>query len=223
MQKINLNTAIQCKKIIEPIKKIVEPGELGLGIEIILKDRNGRIERQEVKKSNSFVRQFLELLFAHSKMTSGSLPVPAKNTDGEQLFVWATGDTFNCSAATGVTTAGIVVGSDVTTPTIDDYALGSLIAHGTGAGQLQYSALVFGAPASDGTTSQFTMSRNFTNGGGANVTVYEIGLIGSARAVLNYTGSSVRYFLLARDVIPDGVVIEDGKTLTLNYRVQATL
>jgi hypothetical protein len=45
-------------------------------------------------------------------------------------------------------------------------------------------------------------------------TVYEFGLIGKAPA----SGAAYREFLMARDVVPDGVYVSNGQVLTITYR-----
>jgi hypothetical protein len=114
-------------------------------------------------------------------------------------------------------TYGVVVGTGVGAPTINDYQLGTIISHGSGAGELQYSAVTWGAPASDATTSQMTITRNFANASGGDITVNEIGLY-----MKSYDGAN-RYFCVIRDKIDGGITVPDGQTLTINYRLQATI
>ena len=70
-----------------------------------------------------------------------------------------------------------MVGTGNTAPTINDYNLESKISHGTGAGQLQYGAVTFGEPTCDASSCHFTITRDFSNSSGAEIVVYEIGLI----------------------------------------------
>lgn len=110
------------------------------------------------------------------------------------------------------------MGTGTNVPTINDYTIQTLISHGTGAGQLQYSAVTFGAPSSDATTSQFTVTRNFANGSGAQVTVHELTLV-----VQSYADSNIQYsHMVIRDMIPGGIAVPNGQTLTVNYRIQVT-
>jgi hypothetical protein len=125
---------------------------------------------------------------------------------------------FDVLAGAGTVTFGIAVGTGNTAVTITDHVLETPIAHGTGAGQLQYGAVTFGAPASDATTSQFTITRDFANGSSGTITVKEIALY--ARCC-DQAGTT-RYFMLARDVITDQAVT-NGQTLTVNYRPQVTI
>ena len=90
---------------------------------------------------------------------------------------------FNSNALAGVVTQGIIVGlgynPGAPTPTISDYVLTFPIAHDSGAhgaNTLQYGGTSFGAPSSDSTTTQFTITRNFANATAGAITVYEIGL-----------------------------------------------
>ena len=122
------------------------------------------------------------------------------------------------NAGAGVTTFGTVVGTGNTAPTINDYVMETPIAHGAGAGQLQYGAVSWGAPSSDASVSQFTITRNFANGSGGDITVNEIGLIMNSQ----YGDVELNY-LTVRDVVGGGILVPDGETLTVNYRIQATV
>jgi len=130
---------------------------------------------------------------------------------------------FDCAAAAGDQNKGIMVGTGTTAPTIDDYQLGTRITHGTAAGQLQHGGVAFGLPASDPTTSQFTITRDFANASGGSITVNEIGLYVRASAVDYGGGYGDRYFMVIRDVIAGGLAVPNGQTLTVNYREQAVV
>jgi hypothetical protein len=131
---------------------------------------------------------------------------------------YAKGYLLDVMASIGVATFGIIAGTGVNAPTINDYALQSPIVQGTGAGQLQYAAVTFGTPASDATTSQVTVTRNLTNGSGNSITINEIGLICRA-----YYTDEAGYFLIIRDVISGGIAIPNGQTITINYRPQVVI
>ena len=135
---------------------------------------------------------------------------------GAQIAAGGANVTFDVLAAAATSTFGVVVGTGAVAPTISDYQLGAQIAHGVGVGQLQYSAVTFGAPASDATTSQVTITRNFANASGGAITVNEIGLYCRA-----YYSSAIGYFMIIRDVIAGGISVPNGQTLTVNYRPQA--
>ena len=202
----------------EEIPHVLVPGEMGAVLELIVKDKDGKVTEKRVMKSESFVRQFMELLFITSTSNWQQNRYPIRDTGNvvRNVYKYAPNH-LRCDIGAGVVTNGVVVGTGTVAPTIDDYALGAIIAHGTGAGQLQYSAMTFGAPASDATTSQFTLTRDFANGSGGAITVNEIGLF-----VLSYDDAE-RYFMTIRDVISGGISVPNGQTLTVNYRIQAVV
>lgn len=126
----------------------------------------------------------------------------------------APGVGMTCNAGAGITTYGTVVGSGTGAFDFDNYALGTLIAHGTGAGQLQYGAVTFNAPQTSGNDRYFEIIRTFQNGSGSGVTVNEIGLYGNSASV---------YFCLAREVLGTSITVPNGQTLTVTYKIKITL
>ncbi len=151
---------------------------------------------------------------------------------------WASGVSIalDVLAGAGTVTYGIRAGTGNTPATIDDYALETPIAEGTGAGQLSHGGVTFGIPAADATVSQFTITRNLANGSGGAIIVKEVGLycrcysydIGDYAGgtyPFIYSGGSrqTRYFAIIRDVLAVPKSIPDGQTLTINYRPQVTL
>jgi hypothetical protein len=212
--------------LIFPDKTILKEGEVGATIELIVSDtKTGKVsQRIGPIRSESFTKQFMQLLLVqvaqaprHSTWATRPSIKDISNTDRSVI---GSSHTFDCTAAIGDVGTGIVVGTGNTAPTITNYVMETLIAHGVGAGQLQYGAVTFGAPASDVTTSQFTITRNFANGSGGPITVNEIGLYCEARGVAQGVYWS---FLTIRDVIGGGITVPDGQTLTVNYRPQAVI
>ncbi|MBA7677973.1 hypothetical protein ES703_86240 [subsurface metagenome] len=201
------------------IKQILKPGEVGATIELVVRDRYGKItDHRGPMRSKSFVRQFLELLFIQALQIPEALAYPVRDTANVLQAICESGKTFACDAGIGVVTHGIIVGTGAVAPTINDYVLGTPIAHGVVGGQLQYGAVTFGAPASDATTSQFTITRDFANGSGAGITVNEAGVYVKA-----YEYNLDYYIMTIRDVIGGGILVPNGQTLTVNYRPQGAI
>ncbi len=216
-------------RIAEPEKTVLRPGEVEATIEWFVSDtKTGKIlEYQSPKRAESFTKAFFQLLYMQMAHLHVRLGMVIKCTDGNDYMVYSTGDFLNSNAALNIDTAGVIVGSGNIAPTINDYAMGTKIAHGTGSGQLQYGAVTFGAPASDLTTSQFTITRNFANASGASVTVNEIGLYVSQYTHVQYPAHGQYPFtvnaMILRDVISGGIAVPNGQTLTVNYRPQAVV
>lgn len=203
----------------DEIPHLLVPGEVGAVLELTVKDKRGKITDHRVMRSKSFVRQFLELLWIQTFQIPESKAHGMIDTGNIYREIWATGQTFRCDAAASSVLFGIIVGTGNTAPTINDYVIETLIAHDAApptGGALQYSAVTFGAPASDASVSQFTITRNFANASGGAITVNEIALY-----VKGFDTVS-RYFMTIRDVIGGGIAVPDGQTLTINYRKQAT-
>jgi len=202
----------------EKIKHLLLPGEVGAILELTVTDKDGKVTEQRILKSKSFVRQFLELLWIQALQIPEVAPYNMRDTANALQNICESSYIFACDGGVGIITHGIVVGTGAVAPTINDYKLGTIIAHGVAAGQLQYSAVTFGAPASDATTSQFTITRNFANASGGAITVNEIGLYVKA-----YLYLVTYYFMTIRDVIAGGIAVPNGQTLTVNYREQAVI
>ncbi|MBA7564254.1 hypothetical protein ES708_05916 [subsurface metagenome] len=208
-------------KVIKPgeVKEILKPGEVGATIELVVRDRDGKItDHRGPMRSESFVRQFLELLWIQMYQIETVLPYSMKDTGNVARDIQESGFNFAADAGVGVVIQGIIVGTGAVAVDIDDYVLGTPIAHGVAGGELQYGAVAFGAPASDATTSQFTITRDFANGSGGGITVNEIAVYVKAKEDV-----TDRYFMTIRDVIGGGILVPNGQTLTVNYRPQAAI
>jgi len=201
----------------EEIPHILEPGEVGAVLELEVRDKDGNVTNQKRMKSESFVRGFLELLYIHMNMIGQFVGYEVRDTEDTMRTLRASPLTFRCDGGVGELDYGIRVGLGSTDPHIDDYQLETPCGEGTGADEFQHGAVSFGAPASDGTVAQFTITRNFANDSGASINVEEVGLY-----TLSSDGSD-RYIMCIRDVIAGGILVPPGQTLTVNYRVQVML
>ncbi len=214
-------------KIVNPdkIHTLLEPGELGAMIDWkVWNPKTGNVLEQVSKKSESYVRQFLELLFVQMTKPPRNYGIDVRDTSNTVRTVVVydmQASNYNYlldvrEAAAGAN-YGIRVGTGNTAPTINDYAIETPIAHGAGAGQLQYDTVTFGTPASDATTSQLVVTRNFSNASGGAIIVEEVGLICRA-----FYLTAAGYFLIIRDTT-GGINVPNGQTLTVNYRLQAVV
>ena len=210
-------------EIVKPDKELLMPGELGATVELTVSDsRTGKVtEHRGPMRSESFVRQFLELLWMQMYPIGMLTEYQLRDTGNNLRQIATTSYMFAANAGIGVITFGIVGGTGNTPPTVNDYALQTPILHDSSpptAGRMQYGAVTYGAPSSDTTTSQFTITRNLANASGGSVTVNEIGVYVEASVY-----STIYYFLTIRDVIGGGIAVPNGQTLTINYRPQAVV
>ena len=110
-------------------------------------------------------------------------------------------------------TYGILVGSNDTPPTNEDFKLLEKIEHGDGTGQLEYDEMMFLDINISGGYVKLPFLRTFYNNSGATITVKEIGY------VVNLYRDS-KYCLWLRDVLSPPVDVEQGKTLSVQYIIK---
>jgi hypothetical protein len=221
--KIDLNVRNRIVPMNEILKQFAE-GEIGCIIDWEVRDtETNKLIEVGQKKAESFLVQFLDMLWANMNFASTGSGFTSRRNDNALVVQQACSNKSLIIAGTaGTVVDGIIVGTGNTAPTVTDYKIETLIAHGAGAGQLQYGAVTFGAPASDATTSQYTITRNFANASGGGITVNEIGLYVNNQIIASvYTIHS--YFMWLRDVIAGGILVNNGQTLTVNYRPQAVI
>lgn len=197
--------------------KINVPIKLKGHVELIIKDKNDNVLQQSRQKMRCFVRQFIDMLFltaAHIYETPGYSIRDVTNTLRSCYF---STNLMRCAPTVGQNNTNIVVGTDdgtITPLAIDNFNLGAIIAHGTGGGQLQYSAATYGATTTVAGVSSFRMTRVFSNNSGASISAKEVGIKCS-----NHT---TQYFLIARD-LPGTYAVGNGETLTVNYDIEADI
>ena len=115
--------------------------------------------------------------------------------------------------------ANLIVGTGTTAVAITDWHLDNKIPEGTTTGKLVHNSTIISEDTSDATTAQITITRTFTNSGPSTITINEAGLevsFGSSSA------TTLRH-LVMRDLLPGGVAVAVGKTLTINYRIKTQL
>jgi hypothetical protein len=143
---------------------------------------------------------------------SGSRNIPYAATAKAGTFLYG-------MAGSGISVAGIVVGLLNTPPTINDVALGTQIAHGTGLNQLLHNAQTQEAVVISAPTASFRVTRTFTNNSAAPITVYEIGWYWQVFD----TGGTQRYFCFLHDLLASPQTIPIGATLTVRYTWSVTV
>jgi hypothetical protein len=228
MPKPNLALKKQVRPF-KPDKDIKKAGEVSALLDFFVTDVDGTVVRHETRKAESYLEQFMRLLMVQMLQLPETIMFPIIDTSAVTRYIANSAYTFNCNALVNDDTFGIVVGTGVGAPVITDRALGTKIAHGVGPGQLQYGAVTFGLPSDDGTTSQFTVTRVFSNGSGALITINESGLyvrgleafVLGTRNISPITGL-LRSFCTIRDT-PGAIAVGNGQALTVNYRQQAVV
>jgi hypothetical protein len=116
----------------------------------------------------------------------------------------------------GLTGQGIILGTDNTPESFDDFNIGTVINQGTGAGQMDYQAMTFTEGWNAGGPYYWSeWERNIDNVSGGAITVNEIVLAYRARLVW----SDVLYCFV-RDVIGGGQVVAHTERLTVQYQIR---
>jgi len=190
-----------------------------------LKEHGCLVRSTGEMKSHSFVLQFLQLLeisMAHVQ-TIASDTVSIRDTGNtlrsisnssatnqNALYYWST------EAPSGTSTYGIGVGTGTTAPATSDYVLETPIAHGTGAGQLQWASCGVGGAGIAGANVDSVIIRTFINGSGGSITVREIGLM------TTWASGTTQYnFLIAHDAVNQAVA--DGEVAVVAYTMRTTV
>jgi len=185
-----------------------------LFINVTLRDRNGKVIKRIRRKANSYVRGMMDLLRQHMAAAATGF-VDVGGTDRTSAPGWA--GTFTANAAAGNSAYGIRVGTSTTTVLITNYNLWSMIAHGSGSGQLDYGACGVGVLSTVGTSRRFTVTRTFTNNSGASITVQEVGLV----VMVQDDGAVTRYAMIDRSLVTFS--IPNGAAATVTYTISVTV
>jgi hypothetical protein len=169
-------------------------------------DRNGK--RKVVNKPNDPICfPVIQVVYAMFLATNQNVT----KIDGVNFLYAHTA--FTATGGAGVDTNGIVIGTGANAVTIDDYSLQTKIAHGTGSGQMYYTAQVTTAPVKSGSTYTTEVYRQFINLSGAAITVNECGI---------YCDNSGSRFIWCRDTT-GGIAVLDSAILLVNYKLQTTV
>jgi hypothetical protein len=174
-------------------------------IEWELRDPKGRVVKHRKQPMKSWVKQWLQILYLQFANTTFNVT----DTGGVSRGLGSSNaPLLSLNAGSGNANYGIVVGSSDTPVTRDDYKLSNQIAHGSGTGQLTYSAMSIDAPVTYSTGYLIRAVRVFTNNSGADITVKEIGV---------YSYAVGYYICLIRDVLTTPVTIPNGYSWTVRY------
>jgi hypothetical protein len=194
--------------------KLPPPPEIFIGLQV---HKDGELIFDDKQRGHSWTRNFYNykcMIGTNARSTStlfGIGYLSGKDTTGAYNAYL-----YNMSGdmTTGAVGAarGIVVGTSDTAFNIDQYALGALIAHGTGVGQLTYQASAFDSKAYASKVWTATSKRVFNNNSGGDITVKEIGLYG-------YTVYNGWLTLHERSVLSPTVLVPNGAQLTATYEI----
>ena len=205
---------------------------IGAIYEITVFDTEGKVKQVVKDEAKCFVRNFLRMmrylfrngfvlncnnwvlpppLYEDIRNLSGAIVQTSGRflTGGSNPYPFSYAGAFVADGAAGDAGKGIVMGTDATPVTNDDYKLGAIIPHGTGAGQMSYDAVAFAPMSIAGNVLTIPISRMIANNTANPITFNEIGL---------YTVGGASMMIL-RDVISPAVVINPGEATLIAYRI----
>jgi len=185
-------------------------------------------------RSHSWTRNAYNHIFSQlagkdaTSSTFGAGLLSGKNTSGTVRYgsytisiskdLSADGTDYGYRAPAGEASYGIVVGSGINAESLEDYALQTPIANGTGAGQLSYVQSEAHVITWSSPTFKNTLVRHFNNNSGGDVSVNEIALIARMfPAVLSYNS-----VLQARDKLASTVTVPNTGQLKVTYEITLT-
>jgi len=162
-------------------------------LELEVTDKNGKVIQKHKQRSHSWTRNAYNLLFSElagkdaNDTIFGAGKLNIKDTDGitqagnmpiELTYNQSVDGTGNgYRALAGDNSYGIVVGSGTNVESFEDYALQTLIANGTGAGQLSYILSEPHSMSYAALVLSNTLVRYFNNNSGGSISVNEVGLV----------------------------------------------
>ena len=186
-------------------------------VEIIHRDRNGRIKRYIRQPSRSFVANFLKILYAYAYGRAGQACCNITDVNGNSHAFIPGFDSgapiLALNAHDGEDSYGIWVGSGTTSPSPDDTSLENKIPNST----LHYNVCTVIEPSTSGNVTSMTITRSFVNQGNSPVTVSEVGLIAAIGSSKSWYG-----YLIARDVISSPVTVNPGDTIQVKYTISVS-
>lgn len=192
-----------------------EKNQAPLQAQIRVRTKRGKILSEgEWKPCNSFVIQFLELLYRHiSQGSAGGGILAVTDVANAEKSRDESSTSFDLDIAAGDDSYGIVVGTDNTAEATTQYALIAKISHGAAGGELGYSNQSFTAPVVVGANVDLVLSRTFTNNSGGNIIIEEVGIY--------IEWDNTDQHMILRDL--HNLTINDGDSRVIEIRLRTTV
>ncbi|MBA7682968.1 hypothetical protein ES703_91324 [subsurface metagenome] len=173
---------------------------------VVVRDRHGKVISREHRRARSWLRQWNELIFLKVTQVAMSTTFTDGVSRPQVLKIWD----FRLTGAG----EGLVIGTGDTAPTINDYAMETLIADGTGVGQMSYQSCTVADSVVSAPHCSFLVARAFINNSGGLITVRESGIYSYCGAAAG-TGKvcSIRDVFAVVQGVPNGGAISVDYTL----------
>ena len=178
-----------------------------------VRDPCGRLVSRRKERLHSFVRGFLDLLYAQMENTGKTVV----DIGGTGRTVAGSPSNFNQVVYAGDDGDGLLVGTGTTAVAIGDYSIETLIAHGSGSGQLDYKVQTLVDPATVGSSRSFEIRRLFENKSGASITINEWALYADMGPSSEWTA------LMIREIVSGGQAVGDNFTANLVVTIKVTV
>jgi len=181
-----------------------------LWLNIVVRDRNGKITHESHRKADSILQQWNEIVYAHMAQVART----TNDTGGTPRSLTAHVNDLDMRAAAGTITYGIVVGLGSNAVTLADFALQTPVAEGTGLNQMNYAVTTVGTSVVASPLCGFIVTRVATNNSALDITVTE-------SAIYVRIGATPWYSCIVRDVFA-GILVAVGGSITVNWTLQVT-
>jgi len=195
---------------------------ISLDIDLALKDENGNIVKKVRTPGNSFLLNFVNMLYAvfTAKAFANFASERIQTTqsymiEGRQIQYTRELAGIQAWAPKEDDTHGILIGNGTNTVTPNDTWLASQIKNGLGPGQMLYLFSDIDTTTVAGNSAYITLKRSFINHSGNDITITELGL-----AVWNVSPSA--YILIIRDLIPS-INVPNNYTLDVQYTISVLI
>lgn len=188
--------------------------KVNLYYQLSVSDAKGKVIRKGRRRiARSWVKAYIDFVRIQIGATSG----PMVDISNAAQTVGPVITNLNANGGAGDLTKGPVVGTGSTVVAISDYKLDVLVAHGSGAGQLEYMATpIVGATTVSAPDAYFTIQRVMVNNSGGDITLQEVGLYA-------HGDSPIVTFCVARDLVGGGgQLVPNLGSATLTYTIQIT-
>ena len=185
---------------------------IGLFYQLTVTDKNGKIIRKtRLRRSKSFCIAFLRAIMIHMLIHANKT---IKDVLGADETCPPYVNMLSSNGAVGDVARGIVLGTGTTTPDNLDYVMETLIAHGSGAGELNYAAQTDIEAQEIGANIDYQLIRSFQNLSGGTINVTEAGIYSHIQIT--------KYAMIVHDVFT-AVPVGDGQTITVTYTFRTTV
>lgn len=192
----------------------------------------GEVELVQEEKANSFNRNYYNCLIGmamfgsvaadttfgagHLNVKDTAAAVTSLSNGNATTFSTALNARGNVTDAT----QGIAIGTGVGAESFEGHVIGTLIAHGTGAGQMSYAAGATSDSSYTAGTKKWTQTftRVFSNTSGNTINVSEV----VHYQAMQPGGAGWKYIMHDRTVLGAAVAVANNKKITVTYTYEMT-